>query len=178
MILFKSININNDMNKIFFIFNTKDGYHLVESKDVESIPKPRELIRRATAVEVLREFADEEGITFTVDKARKRSKHTAETKKKIGDSVRANQTRTKNGISEEHRQNIIKHHTGKYRGENNNMYGKQHRYTTKLKMAEAARNREPYRYISNKYCTLQVDKADALPTGWQEGKTYDPYLPD
>ena len=33
------------MSKSYFIFNTRDGYYLVESKDVESVPKPRELVR-------------------------------------------------------------------------------------------------------------------------------------
>ena len=76
------------MNKVYFIFNTKDGYYLVESKDVDKIPKPRELIRRAVAVEVLREFAAKQGIVFSVDKARARTKHTEETKRKIGESNR------------------------------------------------------------------------------------------
>ncbi len=55
--------------KSYFIFSTRDGYYIVESKDVDKIPKPRELVRRANAVEVLREYAEKEGIVFAVDKA-------------------------------------------------------------------------------------------------------------
>ena len=68
------------MNKSYFLFKTKEGHYIVENKDVHKVPKPRELVRRAAAVEVLREYAEKEGIVFAVDKARKRSKHTQETK--------------------------------------------------------------------------------------------------
>ena len=164
------------MSKVYFIFNTKEGHFLVESKDVDKVPKPRELIRRAAAVEVLREYAEKVGIEFAVDKARKRTKHTAETKKKISDAVKANHGH-KNGISEEHRQKIKKHHTGKYRGEDNNMYGLKHRYSTKLKMSEKRRARGKYKYICNPDGYTAIPENDPIPEGWQPGRFYDPYRP-
>lgn len=165
------------MNKVYFIFNTKDGYYLVESKDVDKIPKPRELIRRASAVEVLREFAAKEGIVFSVDKARARSKHTEETKRKISASMKENHPHV-NGISEEHRQNIIKHCAGKYRGEDNNMYGRKHKLTTKLKMSQKRRQRVPYKYICGPNGKVtSIPHTDPVPDGYQLGTKYDPYRP-
>ena len=57
------------------------------------------MIRRAVAVEVLREFAAKEGIVFSVDKARIRTKHTEETKRKIGEASRNISEETKRTIS-------------------------------------------------------------------------------
>lgn len=164
-------------SKSYFIFNTRDGYCLVEAKDVDKLPKPRELIRRATAVEVLREYAEKEGIVFAVDKARQRSKHTQETKDKISAGIKANHGH-KNGISEEHRKKIVKHHTGKYRGTDNNMWGKKHKYSTKQKMSEKRLARGPYKYIcaeGGKVTSIPAD--DPIPEGWQAGRYYDPYRP-
>lgn len=160
--------------KSYFIFNTREGYYLVDNKGVDKVPKPRELIRKANAVEVLREFAEKQGIEFAVDKARKRTKHTQETKDKISAGVKRNPPH-QNGISEEHRQKIIKAKRGKFRGENNNMYGKKHKYETKLKMSEKRRARGKYKQICNPYGYTLIPENDPIPEGYQPGKVYDPY---
>lgn len=162
--------------KSYFLFNTREGHYLVESKHVEYVPKPRELIRRANTVEVLREYAEKEGIVFVVDKARKRSKHTQETKDKISASMKANHPH-KDGISEEHRQSIIKHHTGKYRGEDNNMYGRKQKLSTKLKMSAKRRARGKYRYVCYPGGYTSIPENDPVPDGYQLGTKYDPYRP-
>jgi len=163
--------------KSYFIFNTSTGYYLVESKDVDKIPKPRELIRRASAVEVLREFAAKEGIVFSVDKARARSKHTEETKRKISEGVKEAHP-NKDGLTEEHKKKISKNHTGKYRGSNNNMWEKKHRYTTKQKMSQKRRQRVPYKYICGPNGKItSIPHTDPVPDGWQLGRIYDMYRP-
>ena len=163
-------------SKSYFIFNTRDGYCLVEAKDVDKLPKPRELIRRATAVEVLREYAEKEGIEFAVDKARKRSKHTEETKKKISEAVKANHGH-KNGLKESHRLKIKKSRTGQNRGEDNNFYGKKHSYATKLKMSKSRLARGKYKYICNADGYTAIPENDPVPEGYQLGTIYDPYKP-
>lgn len=160
--------------KSYFIFNTREGYHLVESKDVENLPKPRELIRRANAVEVLREYAEKEGIEFAVDKARKRTKHTQETKDKISAAVRANHGH-KNGLKESHRLKIKKSRSGQNRGIDNNFYGKKHTLSTKMKMSESRLARGKYKYICNPDGYTSIPENDPVPEGYQLGTIYDPY---
>lgn len=162
--------------KSYFIFNTRDGYCLVEAKDVDKLPKPRELIRRATAVEVLREYAEKEGIEFAVDKARKRSKPTEETKRKISKSVRAAGI-FKDGITEEHRLKIKKSRTGQNRGEDNNFYGRKHSYVSKEKISKARKARGKYKYICNADGFTSIPENDPVPEGYQLGTIYDPYRP-
>lgn len=164
-------------SKSYFIFNTKEGYYLVESKDVEKVPKPRELVRRANAVEVLREYAEKEGIVFATDKARKRSKHTQETKDKISAAVKANHGH-KNGLKESHRLKIKKSRTGQNRGTDNNFWNKKHSYTTKMKMSKARLARGKYKYICNPQGYTAIPENDPVPEGYQLGKFYDPYKPD
>lgn len=160
--------------KSYFIFNTKEGYHLVESKDVDKLPKPRELIRRANAVEVLREYAEKEGIEFAVDKARKRTKHTQETKDKISAAVTANHGH-KDGLKESHRLKIKKSRTGQNRGIDNNFYGKKHTLSTKMKMSESRLARGKYKYICNRDGYTSIPENDPVPEGYQLGIIYDPY---
>jgi hypothetical protein len=162
------------MSRVYFIFNTREGYFLVEAKDVENVPKPRELVRRAAAVEVLREYAEKEGIEFATDKARKRTKHTQETKDKISAAVKANHGH-KDGLKEEHIEKIVKHHTGKYRGSDNNMWGKKHKLSTRLKMSEKRRARGKYKNICNPNGWTSIPENDPVPEGYQLGTIYDPY---
>ena len=163
-------------SKSYFIFNTRDGYYLVESKDVDKVPKPRELVRRANAVEVLREYAEKEGIEFATDKARKRSKHTQETKEKISAAVKANHGH-KDGLKESHRLKIKKSRTGQNRGEDNNFHGKKHSYATKLKMSKSRLARGKYKYICNADGYTSIPENDPVPEGYQLGVYYDPYKP-
>lgn len=163
--------------KSYFIFNTRDGYCLVEAKDVDKLPKPRELIRRATAVEVLREYAEKEGIEFAVDKARKRSKHTQETKDKISKSLKAIGI-NKDGLPEEQRLKIKKSRTGQNRGEDNNFYGKKHSYVSKQKISKARKARGKYKYICNPEGYTSIPENDPVPEGYQLGTIYDPYKPN
>lgn len=166
------------MSKSYFIFNTRDGYYLVESKDVENVPKPRELVRRANAVEVLREYAEKEGIVFATDKARKRSKHTQETKDKISAAVKANHGH-KDGLKESHRLKIKKSRTGQNRGTDNNFWNKKHSYATKLKMSKSRLARGKYKYICAPGGKLSSIPENApVPEGWQLGRFYDPYRLD
>ena len=161
--------------KSYFIFKTRDGYCLVESKDVINLPKPRELIRRANAVEVLREYAEQQGIEFAVDKARKRSKHTEETKRKISEKVKANHGH-KNGLKETHRLRIKKSRTGQNVGTDNNMWGRKHSYTTKKKMSAKRLARGKYKYICAPGGKVtSIPENAPVPEGWQLGKFYDPY---
>ena len=150
----------------------------MDNKGVDKVPKPRELIRKANAVEVLREFAEKQGIEFAVDKARKRTKHTQETKDKISAGVKRNPPH-QDGISEEHRLNIVKAKAGKFRGENNNMYGRKHKYETKLKMSEKRRARGKYKYICSPTHVTTIPEHQPIPEGYQIGRIYDPYrLPE
>ena len=164
-------------SKSYFIFNTRDGYYLVESKDVENVPKPRELVRRANAVEVLREYAEKEGIVFATDKARKRTKHTQETKDKISAAVKANHGH-KNGLTESHRLKIKKSRTGQNRGTDNNFWNKKHSYATKLKMSKSRLARGKYKYICNPQGYTAIPENEPVPEGYQLGKFYDPYKPN
>lgn len=161
--------------KSYFIFNTREGYYLVESKDVEKVPKPRELIRRANAVEVLREYAANLKIEFAKDKARKRTKHTQETKEKISEALKANHPH-KDGLSEKHKNSIKKYAKGRYNGTDNNMWGKKQKMTTRLKISEKRRARGKYKYIcapGGKFTSIPEN--DPVPSGWQLGRIYDPY---
>ena len=36
------------MNKSYFLFKTNEGHYLVENKDVQTVPKPREMLTRAS----------------------------------------------------------------------------------------------------------------------------------
>jgi len=163
--------------KSYFLFNTREGHYLVESKHVETVPKPRELIRRAATVDVLREYIEKQGIELAKDKARKKSKHTQETKDKISASLKANHPH-KNGLSEKHINSIKKYAKNRYNGENNNMYGRKQKLSTRLKISEKRRSRGKYKYICNPHGYTAIPVDQPIPEGWQRGTIYDPYRPE
>ena len=164
-------------SKSYFIFNTRDGYYLVESKDVESVPKPRELVRRAATVEAVRDYAAKNRIEIDIDKARAKSKHTEETKLKIGASVKANHGH-KDGLTEEHKSKIKKTMTGTRQDYMNPMHGRRHKESTRQKMHEAWKRRVRKRWICGPEGAFLVPKHEPLPEGYQLGMKYDPYRPE
>jgi hypothetical protein len=164
-------------SKSYFIFNTRDGYYLVESKDVESVPKPRELVRRAATVEAVRDYAAKNRIEIDIDKARAKSKHTEETKLKIGASVKANHGH-KDGLTEEHKSKIKKTMTGTRQDYMNPMHGRRHKESTRQKMHEAWKKRVRKRWICGPEGAFLVPKHEPLPEGYQLGMKYDKYRPE
>ena len=95
------------MNKSYFLFKTNEGHYIVGNKDVHKVPKPREMLTRAATVEAVRDYAAKNRIEVDIDKARAKSKHTEETKLKIGASVKANHGH-KNALTEHHKAKIKK----------------------------------------------------------------------
>ena len=164
-------------SKSYFIFNTRDGYYLVESKDVESVPKPRELVRRAATVEAVRDYAAKNRIEIDIDKARAKSKHAEETKLKIGASVKANHGH-KDGLTEEHKSKIKKTMTGTRQDYMNPMHGRRHKESTRQKMHEAWKKRVRKRWICGPEGAFLVPKHEPLPEGYQLGMKYDKYRPE
>ena len=164
-------------NKSYFLFKTSDSYYLVENKDVQKVPKPREMITRAATVEAVRDYAIKNNIEIGFDKARAKSKHTEETKLKIGAGVKANHGH-KNGLSESHKAKIKKTMTGTRQGYMNPMHGRKQKDSTRQKMHEAWLKRERKKWICGPAGTLLVPKSQPLPEGWQKGRKYDPYRPE
>lgn len=164
------------MNKSYFLFKTNEGYYLVENKDVHKVPKPREMITRAATVESVREYAEKNKIEIYKDKARKKTKHTEETKLKIGAGVKANHGH-KNGLTEQHKAKIKKTMTGTRQDYMNPMHGRKHKKSTRQKMHEAWLKRERKKWICGPNGRLLVPKSQPLPEGWQNGMYYDPYRP-
>lgn len=180
----QNIFINNKMintsPRIFFLFKTPGPiYHIVEAKDVQNIPKPRELIRRATSPIVIREFAKKEGIEIYSDTARKEWKLSKETRAKMSEAKKGENHPHKDGISEKHRQSIIKALKGKRGGENNNMHGRRQSAETRKKMSLAWLFRVPQKWIT-RYDgkTTKIPKTQKCPHGWQLGRFYDKYKPE
>jgi hypothetical protein len=164
-------------NKSYFLFKTNEGHYIVESKDVQKVPKPREMITRAATVEAVREYTAKNNIEVEFDKARAKSKHTEETKLKIGASVKANHGH-KNGLTEKHKAKIKKTMTGTRQDYMNPMHGRKHKESTRQKMHEAWLKRERKCWICGPNGRLLIPKSQPLPEGWQYGMYYDPYRPD
>ena len=60
---------------LFFLFNHKDSLYIVDNNHVQDVPKPRELIRRFSTIEQIREHALHLGLPIANDTARERTKH-------------------------------------------------------------------------------------------------------
>ena len=65
--------------KLFFLFNHGGELFIVDNTKIDDVPKPRELIRRASQIEIIRETALHMGNNIRMDSARERTaKHTPE----------------------------------------------------------------------------------------------------
>ena len=165
------------MNKSYFLFKTNEGHYIVENKDVQKVPKPREMLTRAATVEAVREYAAKNRIEIDIDKARAKSKHTEETKLKIGAGVKANHGH-KNGLTESHKAKIKKTMTGTREDYMNPMHGRKHKDSTRQKMHEAWKKRVRKRWICGPEGAILVPKHEPLPEGYQLGMKYDKYRPE
>lgn len=165
------------MNKSYFLFKTNEGHYIVENKDVPKVPKPREMVYRSANVETVRDYAEKNSIELDFDKARARSKHTEETKLKIGAGVKANHGH-KDGLTEQHKDNIKRTMTGTRQDYMNPMYGRKHKESTRQKMHEAWKKRVRKRWICGPEGAFLVPKEQPLPEGWQLGMKYDKYRPE
>ena len=166
---------------LFFLFNHKDNLYIVDKNHVQDVPKPRELIRRFSTIEQIREHALHLGLPIANDTARERTKHhTPEGLERIRQAkLGKNHPAVKNGRSPEFRDKVSKTMTNTRGGENNPMYGKAHSKDTRIKMSYASNFKEKRRWCvspENKSTTIPV--SEPLPEGYQCGRFYDPYKPD
>ena len=166
---------------LFFLFNHKDSLYIVDNNHVQDVPKPRELIRRFSTIEQIREHALHLGLPIANDTARERTKHhTPEgleriRQAKLGD----NHPAVKNGRGPEFREKVSKTMTGTRGGENNPMYGRQHSKDTRIKMSYAANFKVKRRWcVSPDGVTTTIPVTEPLPEGYQWGRFYDKYKPD
>lgn len=168
------------MTNLFFLFQCRDGLYIVDSNHVQDVPKPRELIRRVSTVEQCREIAEQIGLPIVSDTARKRTrKHTEEGRQRIREAKLGDKHPHKDGLKDEHKERISKTMQGTRGGENNPMYGRRHRVSTREKMHEAWIKRERRYWVCdpNGKATT-IPKSQPLPEGWQRGRFFDPYKPD
>jgi|TARA_B110000914_G_C15493330_1_gene461835 hypothetical protein len=166
---------------LFFLFNHKNTLYIVDNTQVQDVPKPRELIRRFSTIEQIRQHALHLGLEIANDTARERTKHhTPEGIErirlaKLGD----NHPARKNGRDAEFRDKVSRTMTGTRRGNNNPMYGKAHRKETRIKMSQASFFKERRRWcVSPEQVTTTIPVSEPLPEGWQWGRFYDKYRPD
>mgnify|MGYP006080460729 FL=1 len=166
---------------LFFLFNHGGELYIVDNNHVQNVPKPRELIRRFSQIEAIRDHALHLGLPIVKDSARERTKkHTAEgieriRQAKLGD----NHPSRIHGVSPEHREKTSRTMTGTRRGENNPMWRRSHTKETRIKMSEAAVFKERRRWVvSPEGNTTTIPVSEPRPEGWQWGRFYDPYKPD
>lgn len=168
------------MTNLFFIFQCHDGLYIVDSNHVQDVPKPRELVRRVSTVEQCREIAEKMGLPIVSDTARARTrKHTEEGRQRIREAKLGDNHPHKDGLTDEHKERISKSMRGTRKGENNPMYGRKHKVSTREKMHEAWITRERRRWVCSpegKATTIPISQE--TPEGWQEGMFYDKYKPD
>ena len=166
---------------LFFLFNHKGELYIVDNNHVQDVPKPRELIRRFSTIEQIREHALHLGLPVVNDTARERTKHhTPEGLERIRQAkLGKNHPAVKNGRSPEFREKVSKTMTNTRGGENNPMYGKQHSKDTRIKMSYASNFKEKRRWcVSPEGVTTTIAVSEPLPEGYQWGRFYDPYRPD
>lgn len=167
------------MSKSYFLFKTNEGHYIVENKDVQKVPKPREMLIRAATVEAVREYATKMKIDITHDTARERTrKHTEEGRQRIREAkLGENHPAVQRGRSQEFRDKVSKTMKGTRQGEKNPMYGHKHRDSTRQKMSEARRKRGKYKYICGPEGVTTIPEHEPIPEGWVAGAKYDPYKP-
>jgi hypothetical protein len=167
---------------LFFLFNHGGELYIVDNNHVQDVPKPRDLIRRFSQIEAIREHALYLGRPVVMDSARDRTKkHTPEgleriRQAKLGDN---HPSRVHGGLQPGHAEKISRTMTGTRRGENNPMWGRTHSRATRIKMSEASFYKERRRWVvSPEGRTTTIPVSEPRPTGWQWGRFYDPYRPD
>ena len=142
---------------LFFLFNHKNTLYIVDNTQVQDVPKPRELIRRFSTIEQIRQHALHLGLEIANDTARERTKH-----------------HTPEGIERIRLAKLGDNHPA-----NNPMYGKAHRKETRIKMSQASFFKERRRWcVSPEQVTTTIPVSEPLPEGWQWGRFYDKYRPD
>jgi len=165
---------------LFFIFQHKDKLYIVDNTKVDSVPKPREMIRRASTIEQIREIAASMNMEIANDTARERTrKHTEEGRKRIAEAKMGDKHPARiHGRSQEFRDKVSKTMKGTRRGANNPMYGRKHKDSTRQKIHDALVNREKLYWICSPSGRTKIPISQPLPEGWQYGMYYDPYKPE
>jgi len=167
------------MTSLFFLFQHKNTLYIVDEKKIQDVPKPRELIRRLSTIEQIREIADSMNMEIAGDFARARTrKHTEEGRQRIAEAKMGDKhPAVQNGRSQDFRDKVSKTMTGTRRGENNPMHGHKHRNSTRQKISEARRKRGKYKWICGPEGATTIPEYEPIPEGWVAGKIYDPYKP-
>lgn len=165
---------------LFFIFQHKNQLYIVDNTKVDTVPKPREMIRRASTIEQIREIAASLNMEIANDTARERTrKHTEEGRKRIAEAKMGdNHPARINGRSQEFRDKVSKTMKGTREGEKNPMYGHKHRESTRRKMSEKRRAMGKYKWICSPDGPTKIPVHEPVPEGYQLGMFYDPYKPD
>ncbi len=166
---------------LFFLFNHGGELYIVDNTKINDVPKPRELIFRASQIEIIRERALYMSQPIVMDSARKRTaKHSPEGLERIREAkLGNNHPAVVNGRSPDFRDRVSRTMRGTRIGENNPMYGRRHTKETRQKMHEAAMNKERRRWVcSPDGVTTTIPVSEPKPEGWQWGRHYDPYRPD
>tara|TARA_B100000530_G_C15895849_1_gene463341 strand:- start:662 stop:1192 length:531 start_codon:yes stop_codon:yes gene_type:complete len=166
---------------LFFLFNHGGELYIVDNTKINDVPKPRELIFRASQIEIIRERALYMSQPIVMDSARKRTaKHSPEGLERIREAkLGSNHPAVVNGRSPDFRDKVSRTMRGTRIGENNPMYGRRHTKETRQKMHEAAMNKERRRWVcSPDGVTTTIPVSEPKPEGWQWGRHYDPYRPD
>ena len=166
---------------LFFLFNHGGELYIVDNTKINDVPKPRELIFRASQIKIIRERALYMSQPVVMDSARKRTaKHSPEGLERIREAkLGNNHPAVVNGRSPDFRDKVSRTMRGTRIGENNPMYGRRHTKETRQKMHEAAMNKERRRWVcSPDGVTTTIPVSEPKPEGWQWGRHYDPYRPD
>ena len=169
------------MTNLFFLFIHNNEIYITDSDHVQGVPKPRELVRRFSTIEQIRDHALYLGIPVKSDTARERTKHhTPEGIERIREAkLGDNHPAVQNGRGAEFREKVSRTMTGTRGGENNPMWGRRHSKETRQKMHQAAALKERRRWCvspTGKSTTIAI--SEPLPDGWQWGRFYDKYRPD
>ena len=134
---------------LFFLFNHGGELYIVDNTKIDDVPKPRELLFRASQIEIIRERALYMSQPVVMDSARKRTaKHSPEGIERIREAkLGNNHPAVVNGRSPDFRDKVSRTMRGTRIGENNPMYGRRHTKETRQKMHEAAMQKERRRWV-------------------------------
>ena len=166
---------------LFFLFNHGGELYIVDNTKIDDVPKPRELLFRASQIEIIRERALYMSQPVVMDSARKRTaKHSPEGLERIREAkLGSNHPAVKNGRDTDFKQKVSNTMRVTRIGENNPMWGRRHSKETRQKMHEAAMHKERRRWVcSPEGRTTTIPISEPLPEGYQWGRFYDPYKPD
>ena len=166
---------------LLFLFNHGGELYIVDNTKIDDVPKPRELLFRASQIEIIRERALYMSQPVVMDSARKRTaKHSPEGLERIREAkLGSNHPAVKNGRDTDFKQKVSNTMRGTRIGENNPMWGRRHSKETRQKMHEAAMHKERRRWVcSPEGRTTTIPISEPLPEGYQWGRFYDPYKPD